>query len=58
MMMVLVNVSINGFDMQYPMYDCVEKVKDNKEDRQGQDDRFERDLLQTPQDIGLKIAVS
>jgi hypothetical protein len=35
MMMVLVNVSINGFDMQGPMYDSVEKVKDDKEDWQG-----------------------
>jgi hypothetical protein len=57
MMMVLVNVSINGFDMQGPMYDGVEKVKDNKEEWQGQDDRFERDLRQAPQDIGFKIAI-
>jgi hypothetical protein len=55
--MMFVDVTINGLDVQGPMENGIEKVKDNKECRQREENCTKRQVFHLPQNVGLIKAI-
>jgi hypothetical protein len=58
MVMMFVDLTINGLDVQGPMENGIEKVKDNKEYRQREDNCTKRQVFHLPQSVCFIKAIS